>query len=50
MDVTKWFESQNIEPVQDREDGMDYWKNYELFTYNDLIECLEELKKQLIKP
>jgi tRNA(Leu) C34 or U34 (ribose-2'-O)-methylase TrmL len=43
MDVKKWFEDQKIEPVQDRADGMDYWKNYELFTYNDLMECLEAL-------
>ncbi len=49
MDIGKWFAEQDIDPIQDREDGMDYWKNYELFTYNDLIECLEELQEQLIK-
>jgi hypothetical protein len=42
-DLKKWFEDQNIEPVQDRNDGMDYHKNYELFTYNDLMECMEAL-------
>lgn len=43
MDIKKWFKNQNIEPVQDRKDMMDYWTNYELFTYNDLMECLEAL-------
>jgi len=45
MDLKKWFENQNIEPVQDRKDMMDCWKNYELFTYNDLMECLEALSE-----
>jgi tRNA(Leu) C34 or U34 (ribose-2'-O)-methylase TrmL len=45
MDITKWFNEQKIEPVQDRKDGMDYWKNYELFTWNDVTECLEALKE-----
>lgn len=45
MDVEKWFNEQNIESVQDRKDGMDYWKNYELYTWNDVIECLEAMKE-----
>lgn len=44
MDIAKWFNEQKIKPVQDRKDGMDYWKNYELFTWNDVIECLEAMK------
>ena len=42
-DLKKWFEDQNIEPIQDRNDGMDYHENYELYTYNDLMECMEAL-------
>ena len=42
-DLKKWFENQNIEPIQDRNDGMDYHENYELYTYNDLMECMEAL-------
>ena len=47
MDIEKYFEEQKIEPVQDRKDGMDYWTNYELFTYNDLMECMEDLVKKM---
>jgi hypothetical protein len=47
MDIKKYFTEQQIEPVQDRKDGMDYWKNYELFTYNDLMECMEDLVNKL---
>ena len=47
MDIKKYFTEQKIEPVQDRKDGMDYWENYELFTYNDLMECMEDLVNKL---
>lgn len=47
MNMQKWFNDQKIQPVQDRRDGMEYFQHYNLFTETDLIECLEELEKQI---
>lgn len=41
MDIQKWLNDQNIEAVQDRKDGKDYWMYDNLYTEIDLIELLE---------
>ena len=41
MDIQKWLNDQNIEAVQDRRDGKDYWIYDNLYTEIDLIELLE---------
>jgi hypothetical protein len=43
MDLQKWFNDQNIEAVQDRKDGKNYWNSDNLYTETDLIECMDAL-------
>lgn len=47
MEIQKWLNDQNIEAVQDRKDGKDYWMYDNLYTEIDLIELLEAFKEQL---
>jgi len=41
MEIQDWINEQNVEAVQDRTDGKDYWKTDNLYTETDLIEMLE---------
>ncbi len=48
MDIQKWLNNQNIEAVQDRKDGKDYWMYDNLYTEIDLIELLEAFSLQVV--
>ena len=48
MDIQEWLNSQNIEAVQDRKDGKDYWMYDNLYTEIDLIELLEAFSLHLV--
>jgi hypothetical protein len=48
MDIQKWLNDQNIEAVQDRKDGKDYWMYDNLYTEIDLIELLEAFSLHVV--
>ena len=48
MEIQKWLNDQNIEPVQDRKDGKDYWMYDNLYTEIDLIELLEAFSLHVV--
>ncbi|MGJ8685073.1 MAG: hypothetical protein ACSHWW_10645 [Nonlabens sp.] len=48
MDIQKWLNDQNIEAVQDRRDGKDYWMYDNLYTEIDLIELLEAFSLHVV--
>lgn len=48
MDIQKWLNDQNIEAVQDRKDGKDYWMCDNLYTEIDLIELLEAFSLHVV--
>ena len=48
MDIQKWLNDQNIEAVQDRKDGKDYWMFDNLYTEIDLIELLEAFSLHVV--
>ena len=48
MDIQKWLNDQNIEAVQDRIDGKDYWMYNNLYTEIDLIELLEAFSLHVV--
>jgi len=48
MAIQKWLNDQNIEAVQDRRDGKDYWMYDNLYTEIDLIELLEAFSLHVV--
>lgn len=38
------FEKIKLEPVQDRRDGIDYWNTYNLYTENEVLKLIEQLR------
>jgi hypothetical protein len=48
MDIQKCLNDQNIEAVQDRKDGKDYWMYDNLYTEIDLIELLEAFSLHVV--
>ena len=48
MDIQKWLNDQNIEAVQDRKDGKNYWMYDNLYTEIDLIELLEAFSLHVV--
>jgi hypothetical protein len=49
MNIQKWFNNLGIEPIQDRIDNKDYWNTRNIYSEDDLIECLNKLKEDLKK-
>jgi len=43
MTTQQWLNEQNIEAVQDRKDGKDYWKTDNLYTEADVLEIIQTL-------
>ncbi len=45
MNIEEHINKEQLVPVQDRKDKANYWHEHELFTYDDIVACLESLNK-----
>lgn len=44
--IQDWFNEQNLQPVQDRNDMIDYQTSYNLYTEADILELLPSYAEQ----